>query len=116
MHKDLDAWLEDYGQMPLIQVQMAPAVVKLVETLLTRSGTEIELHPTDLGEGEPPTLTAVPSGALVRRLMGIGPTSAAVDGGLAGDSPAPDALEQMTGFYRRPLTEISEMPPDYWHD
>lgn len=109
---NLDAWLEEYGQMPLIQVLMPPPAVKLVATLLAQAGVEIQLHPTDLGEGEPPTLTAIPSGPLMRRLLAVDPEVLAAD---QRDNGSPDAetLERLTGFYRRP---VSELPPDYRHD
>lgn len=109
---NIDAWLEEYGQMPFVQVLMPPAVVKLIDGLL--AGVNIELHPTDLGEGELPALTALPNKGLLRRLMAVdpGPTEPSEKSSDAGDGGR-GALEDLTGFRRHPVTEL---PPECWLD
>lgn len=114
-HNDLDGWLEEYGGMPLIQVLMPPSVVKLVDTLLTQAGVDIQLYPTEM-PGEPPTLTAVPSGELIRRLLAGDPEPEEGADESQPGSPDTETLERLTGFYRRPVTDIPEMRPEHWRD
>lgn len=70
----LEAWLAEYGQVPLVQVLMHPAVLLLLEKNLVEQG--FQLAPIDLGPNEPPTLTALPDGDLLASLMTLD-----VDGG-----------------------------------
>jgi hypothetical protein len=66
LSKQLEVWLKEYGDSPLVQILAHPAVVLLMERLLMEEG--ILLEPLEM-VGEMPALTAMPTGALLERLM-----------------------------------------------
>lgn len=102
MSKEIDAWLEENGKMPLVQIVMHPAVVRLVE----QAG--FELQPVDMGPGELPTLVALPGEVLLQRLLTLvfPPEAASPEAEvLSVEGPSVADLEKITGFRRRPVSD-----------
>jgi hypothetical protein len=78
LSEKLEAWLAENGNYPLIQILMHPSVLLLLEKDLVKQG--FQLAPIDLGDGEPPTLTALPNGELLASLIKLDVDGGAVQG------------------------------------